>query len=366
VTASTRTSNARQPSAVRAVWLAAVLVVALWFLHTISFVLLAVATVPIAAITLNAPVTWLERRGLRRSLGLLACLAGIFTALAIALVVIVPRIVAEGVKLADGVPSYVGDLVVRGDRLLAHQPALRGRVHDQLERLAPSAGQIVSSVGEYSFSLVALLLLAVTLLAMTSYIVVNPRPLLAGLVLSTPERHRDAFERALVSWSRMVVAWFWTNVASGIGQAVVVGIVLSLLDVPGAIVWAGLAFLAAFVPQVGPYLAAIPPVLVALAIDPWTALWTLLFYVVLSELVGDVIMPFVRAETMDVHPAVLIVAVLALGSAFGLLGALLAAPLAGFAVVVWREFYLERQPADAQLDARVERMLDRSARTAEE
>ncbi len=97
--------------------------------------------------------------------------------------------------------------------------------------------------------------------------------------------------------SQMVVGWIWSNIVVGALEAVLVAIVLSLLHIPGALIWAALAFFAELVPKVGPYVMSIPPILVALAADPWDALWVTLFYVVMNEIMGDFVTPYVCGET---------------------------------------------------------------------
>jgi predicted PurR-regulated permease PerM len=139
---------------------------------------------------------------------------------------------------------------------------------------------------------------------------------------------------------------------------------LTYMQVPGAILWSVLALFAALIPRLGFYLMAIPPVVVALSVDPLTALWVGLFYVVLSEILGNFVAPRVQAETMDLHPAYLLLMTLAMAVAFGVVGVLVASPVAGFLKVYFDEFYLARQPEDARMEERVEAMMDRDAERA--
>ena len=66
----------------------------------------------------------------------------------------------------------------------------------------------------------------------------------------------------------------------------------------------------------------------------------LVFYIVMQELVGDLVATYVRSKTMQLHPAMLIIAVLALAAAFGIVGALIATPLVGFIKAYYEEFWL--------------------------
>ena len=62
---------------------------------------------------------------------------------------------------------------------------------------------------------------------------------------------------------------------------------------------------------------------------------------------------------MEIHPLLLILALLVMGSAFGLVGALIATPATGFVVAFVQEFYLAAQPKDPKLDQHIERVLER-------
>ena len=117
---------------------------------------------------------------------------------------------------------------------------------------------------------------------------------------------------------------------------------LTWMDVPGALVWAALAFFADFIPRIGGYVMAFPPVLLSLTMGPMTALWVALFYLVSTEILGSVVAPKIRGATMQLHPVLLIFFTLAFALAFGLLGAIVATPAAAFFSAFYSEFYLKR------------------------
>jgi predicted PurR-regulated permease PerM len=119
-------------------------------------------------------------------------------------------------------------------------------------------------------------------------------------------------------------------------------IFLSLMHVPGALVWAALAFFADFIPRIGGYIMAFPPVILALAIGPMTAVWVVLFYIISGEILGSIVAPKIRGTTMQPHPVLIIFFTLAFALAFGLLGAIVATPAAAFFSAYYSEFYLRR------------------------
>jgi predicted PurR-regulated permease PerM len=94
------------------------------------------------------------------------------------------------------------------------------------------------------------------------------------------------------------------------------------------------------VPFVGPFLGAVPPILVALFSDPLTALWVALLFVALQQIEGHIVAPQIFGHTLRINPLLVIFALLLGGEIYGFVGALLALPIA--AIVRETVVYLRR------------------------
>lgn len=336
-------------------------VVALWFLHEIVGVLLLIVCIGILAIVINAPVTWLQRRGWRRGTA-----TGVVMLVTIGILVgvmwlVVPRLIEQGTQLAANLPELVARVENNLAPFLSEHPGLAEELTlDALDpsRFVGSLPSVLGSIGRVSMSVLGSLVLMILVISTVVYIVLAPRPILAFYLQMFPMRSRDAAEAAFHEGAQSVVGWIWANVIIGFGQAVVTTIFLTMVGIPGAFVWGVLAFFAEMIPRVGGYLMAIPPVLVALAVDPMTAVWTALYFIVLNIIGGDVIAPRIRSNTMKLHPAFLMVMMLAMGTAFGLLGAILATPVAGFVSAYLDAFVMNNKVKDESIPARVDRMLE--------
>jgi predicted PurR-regulated permease PerM len=231
------------------------------------------------------------------------------------------------------------------DRLAANLgdvPQLQSALHDKgfASGQLPSVIDIIGRLGGASLSLLGFAALLILYLSAVLYITADPFPLMRGYVQALPLRHRAAGIRAYRGASMAVHGWIRANVIVGPIEAVASGIFLSAMHIPGAIVWSSLAFFAEFVPRIGGYVMAVPPVIVALAIDVRTAMWTALFYLVMTEALGTFLAPAVRGRTMRIHPVIILFATLAGALAFGLAGALVGMPAAAFVSAYYREFYL--------------------------
>ncbi|MFD4240113.1 AI-2E family transporter [Streptomyces sp. NPDC058525] len=119
-------------------------------------------------------------------------------------------------------------------------------------------------------------------------------------------------------------------------DAVLIGAGLLVLDVPGALGLAALVFVTAYIPYLGAFLSGAVAVLVALADRGWIiGLWALGLVLAVQMIEGYVLQPMVQSRTVQMHPAVVMLAITAGASVAGILGMLLAVPLtaAAFGVV---------------------------------
>lgn len=119
-------------------------------------------------------------------------------------------------------------------------------------------------------------------------------------------------------------------------DAVCITIGLLVLDVPGAVGLGALVFVGAYIPYLGAFLSGAVAVLVALADRGFViALWALGVVLAVQVLEGHVLQPMIQSRTVQMHPAVVMVAITAGASVVGILGMLLAVPVtaAAFGVV---------------------------------
>lgn len=346
------------PMVVRWLLLAAALVVVLWFLHEVRWALLLLLTAGIGAIFLNALVTLLERRGTSRRLGVVAVLGGFLAAAALVGWLVLPRLVREVPAFLETLP---GVLTGAADEIAG---AFGGspQVERQLSMWADWVLETVGGLWQYASTALGAILGSIVVLALTLFMVLEPRPLLRGYLLLLPEDWREPAVRAFTRSSRMVVGWVAANVIIGGIRGLAAYFFLEWIGVPGALLWGLLAAVTALIPRVGFYIMVIPPVLVAAAQSLQIALWTAVFLIVFDELLGNFVVPRIQAETMELHPAYILGFTVLMAFSFGVLGVLIAAPVAGMLLAHVQEFHLRGRADDARTEERVDAMLGRAPR----
>ncbi len=320
-------------------------IVVLWFLQKIVSALLLLFFALVVAIALSAPVNWFVRRGLPRHWAAILTLLLFFGSVGLLGALVIPRLVSQTATLLDNLPALIVGIEQQLAALLTRYPDLQPMLEPNGGSdadLVPSAVELFRGVGGLSLSLIGGLALTIIFFSTVAYVVLDPRPILNGYLGSLPYAYRRPGMRAYRRASRAVIGWTKASLVIGAIQSVAVFIFLTIMNVPGALVWAALAFFADFIPRIGGYIMAFPPVVLALTLGPMTAVWVALFYLVSTEILGSVVAPKIRGATMQLHPVLLIFFTLAFALAFGLLGAIVATPAAAFFSAFYSEFYMKR------------------------
>jgi len=103
------------------------------------------------------------------------------------------------------------------------------------------------------------------------------------------------------------------------------------MKVPYTVLLAVVAGVTELVPVIGPIIGAIPAILLGLADSPTTALAVTILYIAIQQLENHILVPRIIGESVGVHPAILMVVLVVCSQVFGLLGAILSAPLSAMA-----------------------------------
>ena len=130
-----------------------------------------------------------------------------------------------------------------------------------------------------------------------------------------------------------------------------------------------MAGLLQFIPFLGPYLSAVPAVMIAITISPQMVLWVIILYFIIQLVEGNFITPFVLQNRADIPPAFTLFSTVVFGVVFGPLGVIVATPLSVLLLVLYQELYqkgvlgLDVRSAGAEIDVRTrfQRGLQQSA-----
>jgi predicted PurR-regulated permease PerM len=344
---------------VRLILIAAAVILGLWFAFEIINVLFLFFFAVVLTLVLNTPTMWLISKNIRRPVAALIVFFAMLLFLFFIAWLVVPRILTQITTLVSNLPDYYLALQERLNSLLKDYPELQQKLmaNSDIVNDLPSATNLLTSVSRFSFSVIGGIFFLVVFFSIVAYMLINPAPLIETYLLVFPKEKRPKAAEALATASKMMVGWVWSNLIVGLIEAVAVFIFLSIMGIPGVWVWAGLTVFAELIPKLGFYLMAIPPTLMALSIHPITAVWVLVFYIAFDEISGDFLLPKIRASAMNLHPVSTLFVMLAMASAFGVLGALIATPLTAF-IKAYYETFILAETSKANLQKGVETVLN--------
>ena len=298
-------------------------------------------------LTLNPLVEALNRRGLRRPLAVAIVFVGlvaVFTALGF---VVVPPVAQQGGLLADNAPKYLDDVL--SNRVVqnfdSHYHVL-DKFQVELEKLVTNgnfmsgvfggvlgAGKALAS-GFFAF---------LTVLVLTLYFLSSLPKVKDAAYGMVPSSRRPRFISLSEEIMRRVGSYAIGQVAVATINAVCSWIMMSIVGIRYAAVLAVVVGFLGLIPMVGASLGAAAVCLVAVFDDPTKAVIALVYYVVYQQLENYVVAPRIMQRTISVPGAITVVAALAGATLLGILGALLAIPVAAGLLLIYEEVLLPRQ-----------------------
>jgi predicted PurR-regulated permease PerM len=327
-------------------------------------VLIAFTVAAVVALILNPMVSFLQGRRLPRGIAILVVYLGLVAALGGVGVLLANPVADQAQKFGNDVPSIVDDangrladlqdyfdrkginIEVKRQGETALQ-TLQDKVVGGTSDIVDFGGQILKTVVTAGLGLLLVIVLSVYMLVYGERIGAIVRAVMPPGDGTPEDDYPTRIQKAVGGYLRGQLLF---SLAMGTGA----GLGLYVFGVAGVFpdgktyafafgAWFGLMEL---VPFVGPFLGALPPLLVALFQDPLTAVWLGIFFTGLQQLEGHVIAPYIFGHTLRINPLLVIFALLLGGEAYGILGALLSLPLAAMLreTVVYLRRHLVLEP----------------------
>jgi predicted PurR-regulated permease PerM len=213
------------------------------------------------------------------------------------------------------------------------------RISAGVTTIAPHVFGFVGSTIEAIAYLILVLFTAV-------YLAVKPDLYERGLMHLFPHPMRARTQRVLADTATVLRKWLLTQLIAMILLGTAWAVALSLLGVRAAFALAVIAGLLEFIPTIGPTLAVVPALVMALADSPAKAASVLICYLVIQAIESNVIMPLLMQGRMDLPPALTIGAQALMTVAFGFLGLMVAVPVLATVMVPIRRLYVENVVGD--------------------
>ncbi len=333
----------------RILGLVVLLIILAFVLRSLQSLLLLFAIVFLLAMVLNPVVIWLERHRFPRVAAVALVMLALLAVTGTIVLFAIPPLAHQVNGLVQNAPHVWEGIRSRMDSLARNYPALRAAL-PQTDEIASKVGAAAGTVGNFllrsTIGVVGGVLSVALALLLLIFVLVNPQPLVAGYLELTPDRYREQAHRTLARLMRQMIMWARGVAINGAITGVSIGTLLWLIGVQPAVMFGVFAFLGEFLPNIGAFFVSIPILFVALSLGP-TKFWLALGVILLVYQVElNFLVPFVLGKEMRLHPVNILFFTLAMGTLFGILGAILAVPAAALVQILIDEFYLKPRHLD--------------------
>jgi predicted PurR-regulated permease PerM len=305
--------------------------------------------------TLSPGVEWLEVHGVKRGWGIALVFIALVVTTVLALALTIPALVEQVttvVKQEAAIRDHLAGTLARWRVSAPLAESLRTLRYDGLAKMAASTALA------YSTRVVALVAYIASAVFLALYIMIDRDRLRGGVFAIVPRSHHLRLSRVMLNLETIVGGYIRGQVLTSVFMAVFLFALLTLCRVPNAIALAVFAGLADVLPYVGAFLSIGPSVMAALSIGPAVALIVFVAMAAYEEFESRFLVPRIYGRALRLPSSIVLLALLAGGTLMGIVGALLALPVAAAIRMLIEDLRVElpgEQIDDAKLRARDDR-----------
>lgn len=326
------------------------LVVSIYLLWEIRQVLLLLFAAVVIATVLNRVVRVLRRLRIKRGLAIAITIALLLLIVFGLFAIILPRFIDQLQSLSGLLPAAIERLSNIYDWFQSRIPGMALGENQGVDRLLDEAQALISNtIGNFFLILNSSINAVVNLflvLAATVMLLVNPGSYRRTVIAVFPAFYRDRINEILNKCEHSLVGWFQGTLVGMVTIGTMSYIGLLILGVPLPLVNAILAGLLEIIPNVGPVMSAIPPILLALLDAPWKGFAVLILYFLIQQFESLALMPILMKRAVSLMPLFTLLSVVIFAALFGLLGLFLAVPLL-IVMQIWLQEVLVKDVMDS-------------------
>ena len=321
-------------------------------LYAISLIIDAVVLLLLSALLayIIYPLVQFLQRRLTRAPAIVIAYLLVASAFAVVMFIVVSALIQQSSSLAQSIQFLLSPAGERRTQAIIDSLGKFGIIKDQVaqikNQLLSQAQGILSGTLPFLTGLFSNIITLIVVVTLSVYFVVDGPRIVGWLRLKTPATQRGTITFLLSTLDQSVGGYFRGSVLLALIGALGTGIGLALLRVPYAALLGALFFFLYFLPVIGAYVIGVLCILAALP-QGWVVTLIVAVYITLLQgvVIGQILSPRIFSKTVGIHPIVALFALFAGAELFGLLGGLLAVPVAGvlqqIIVALWHRWKQE-------------------------
>jgi predicted PurR-regulated permease PerM len=338
-------------------------IVGVWLFLQLRAILLLLVVALVFAGTFNPLVEWMERRGVKRIYALTLLFVALLVATSLLIFLTVPPFFEQLAQIVRDAPHHREQLIALLQQRDFTAPLARALEHAGLEQ---TFSRIEGSLVGYTPRALTALGWAVTTLFLSFYLLADGKRMQGTVYALVPRDYHMRLARILQNLESIVGGYMRGQLITSVMVGVFTYLLLVICGVPNALSLALFAAVVDVIPFIGALLATAPAVLVALSQGLSTGLVVLVALFIYQEIENRIVIPRVYGHALRLAPVTVVLALLAGGLLLGVIGALLALPIAAGLQMMLAELRVElpgddsddrtAQARNAKTEATYERM----------
>jgi predicted PurR-regulated permease PerM len=320
------------------------LVVLLYMLYLVRSVLGLLCIAIFLAVALGPAVDNARKLKLPRAASILATFLGMFLAIFLIGLIVVPPIVNEVEAFAGDVPNYIDD--IRSNKTLREYDDkydITKKLEDQAKSLPSRLGQAAGALQAVTVGVFSTVLQLVTVLTITFFLLLDGGRIVNFLLAQVRPEHQDRLRAVAADIYGATGGYVAGALALATAAGISTYIVLSILGVPFSVPLAVLMAFFDLIPLVGSTIGGVLVGVVTVFADfPGDTIIWVIYVIVYQQVENSVFQPLVYRRTVNLHPLAVITAILVGSSLLGVLGALVAIPIAAAIQIALKDVWHNR------------------------
>lgn len=312
-------------------------ILALWLLYLIRDVIMILFLAGLVTAIITPAVDYFARKKLPRWLGaLLVYFVIVFVLAGIGLAVI-PTVVAQANVLSAQLPQFLQTIISKFSP--EAQSEFVNMFQQWLSKSGPTSGKaFFSFLGSVAGQAVSFFMV----LVIAFYLSVKKGAIREFIDTIIPEKYQKFLEHFLNSVQKEIGAWGRGLIMLSLFVGVLVYLGLTLLGVNYALTLAVIAGLTEFVPYIGPLLALIPALVIALGQSSTLALFVIILYIIIQQIENILLSPYVMHKIIGLDPLIVVIVVLIGAKILGPIGIVLAVPITTIISILVKDYLRHR------------------------
>jgi len=272
---------------------------------------------------------------LNRKFAMALSIAGTFILVGALLWFIGAKIQTQVAELSNTLPHTISTAKAKLGETPAGQKVLEYSSGDNSKKLLDTATSFFNTSFGVLGDLYIILFLGI-------FFTASPSMYKDGMLVLVPKQHHATGKNIIDRISLSLKGWLKGMLYSMVLITILITLGLTIIGIPVAMILGLITGILEIIPNLGPLIAMIPGVLLALTISTNTAVIVALLYIISQTIVANIVTPLIQKKMINLPPALTLISQLIMGTLSGALGIILAVPLLAIVIILVDELYVKK------------------------